>query len=176
MAAVTARPTVWLCPLSCPPLLLFWIDTQLRNRKCFGFKSIISMLDWNGTGEGIIIRLFGTLFVNTVTICNRLAVHRQPITPPTHTPNSAFHPALFSRASYPECIFSTSGLGGGRAPHLCCISALIKLSTTLLMSHESRKWLRFSILLAVSQPRRPTRLHQTYSEQSEAAPPLHSEL
>lgn len=27
MAAVTARPTVWLCPLSCPPLLFIWIDT-----------------------------------------------------------------------------------------------------------------------------------------------------
>lgn len=49
-----------------------------------GFKTIISLLDWNGIGEGIILRLFGTLFVNTVTICNQFAVHYQPITPPTH--------------------------------------------------------------------------------------------
>lgn len=90
--------------------------------------------------------------------------------PHRHTPNSAFHPALFSRASYPECVFSRSGLSGIRAPHLCCISAPIKLSTTLLVSHKSGKWPSFSILLTVSQHRRLTLLHQTYSEQSETAP------
>lgn len=84
MVAVTARPTVWLCPLSCPPLLFIWIDARLHDGKRFGLKSIISLLDWNGIGEGNIIRLFGTLFANTVTICNQFAVHYQPITPPTH--------------------------------------------------------------------------------------------
>lgn len=84
MVAVTARPTVWLRPLSSPPLLVIWIDTQFHDGKSFVLKTIISLLDWNGFGEGIVIRLFGTLFVNTVTICNQFAVHYQPITPPTH--------------------------------------------------------------------------------------------
>lgn len=85
---------------ACPPSIQWWLlwlhDQQSGfvlspvHHYCLfglthssGFKTIISLLDWNGIGEGIIIRLFGTLFVNTVTICNQFAVHYQPVTPPT---------------------------------------------------------------------------------------------
>lgn len=103
-----------------------------------GLKSVTSMLDWSGTGEGITIRLFGTLFVNTVTIGDQLAARHQPITPPPPAPTLHLTQRFSREHLGPSAFSERAGSAGGRAPHLGRVSTLIKLSTSPRVSAEHK--------------------------------------
>lgn len=123
-----------------------WIDLYsngicLKLSECSWPKTVNNVLERMEAGEGSILRHC----LSTLQPFATSLLHITSQSPHCDMLNSAFHTMLFSRASYPECIFSKSGPGGKWAPHLHRISAMINPSTALFLSQEDRKWLGFAV-------------------------------
>lgn len=89
----------------------------------------------------------------------QLAAHHPFLT--TCFTTAPFTQCFLSRASHPECIFSTSGLGGSRASHLHRISAMINPKHPSLLVTRRQKLARLHMAwLAVSRHKWLASLHQ----------------
>lgn len=118
---------------------------------------------WKGEGSSM------TVWNTVCQPCNHLASLLSITSQSSccHMLNTAFDEMLSSRASYPECIFSTIGLSRKWASHLHRISAMINLSTAFFFSEEDRKWLGLyrAVICVISQHKQLTSPHQACGEQ-----------
>lgn len=121
------------------------------------------------TGEGSILRLFGALFVNTVSVCNQLAVHHQPITLLPHAELclslNAFLKSILPCVHF-QYEWAQWELSASPVPHQCPDQPK---HHSLLVSHRQKMARLFIVRFAVSQHQWFASLHQACREQSEPA-------